>query len=112
MISLTERRGYRQVEVLLAHGIVRTDPVLVRIFEIIRKDEPSHWAPYEGWLRDHAKREPSWWERAVDGLVHSELLFIKLPLLFLNPFVRRRTDWADAGEETASRHPLSAAAAA
>ncbi|HEU4650706.1 MAG TPA: ferritin-like domain-containing protein [Croceibacterium sp.] len=112
VIALTERRGHRQVEILLAHPIVRTDPVLVRIFEIIRRDEPSHWAPYEGWLRAHARREPKWWERAVDGLVHSELLFLKLPLLFLNPFVRRRAEWADAGEHaTASRPPLEPAPA-
>jgi hypothetical protein len=51
-------------------------------------------------------------ELAVDGLVHSELLFLKLPVLFLNPFVRRRTEWADAGETNAPAHPLSAPALA
>jgi len=112
VISLTEQRGYRQVEILLAHPIVRTDPVLMRIFAIIKKDEPSHWAPYDGWLKSHAKREPKWWERAVDGLVHSELLFLKLPVLFLNPFIKRRTDWADAGEANPPVHPLSAPVAA
>ena len=112
VITLTEKRGYRQVEILLGHPIVRTDPVLMRIFELIQKDAPSHWAPYEGWLRAHARREPKWWERAVDGLVHSELLFLKLPVLFLNPFIERRTEWADAGEDNAPIHPLSAAAAA
>jgi len=112
VISLTEQRGYRQVEILLAHPIVKTDPVLVRIFEIIRKDEPSHWAPYDGWLKAHAKRDPRWWERAVDGFIHSELLFLKLPVLFLNPFVKRRTEWADAGEaEPAPRPPLAPSAA-
>jgi rubrerythrin len=100
VIALTERRGYRQVETLLANPHVRSDPVLVRIFEIIRKDEPSHWAPYENWLHVHSRREPKWWELAVDTLVHSELLFLKLPILFLNPFVRRRGDWPDAGEPT------------
>jgi hypothetical protein len=98
VISLTEQRGYKQVEILLAHPIVKTDPVLLKIFEIIKKDEPSHWAPYDGWLRKHAKRDPKWWERAVDTFIHSELLFLKLPVLFLNPFIKRRTDWADAGE--------------
>jgi uncharacterized ferritin-like protein (DUF455 family) len=112
VISLTEQRGYRQVEVLLAHPIVRTDPVLMRIFEIIRKDEPSHWAPYDGWLEAHARRAPKWWERAVDGLVHSELLFLKLPVLFLNPFIKRRTEWADAGEANAPVQPRSATALA
>ncbi len=104
VISLTEQRGYRQVETLLGNRFVRSDPALVRIFEVIRRDEPSHWAPYDGWLREHAKREPKWWERAVDGFVHSELLLLKLPILFLNPFVRRREDWADDGERDPDRY--------
>ncbi|PVX29681.1 ferritin-like domain-containing protein [Sphingomonas pokkalii] len=98
VISLTEQRGYKQVHILLLHPAVLRDKVLTRIFRIIEKDEPSHWAPYDGWLRAHGKREPRWWERAIDTFIHSELLFLKLPVLFLNPFVRRRTDWADAGE--------------
>ena len=112
VIALTERRGYRQVEILLANRMVLSDPVLVRIFEIIRKDEPSHWAPYEGWLHAHARRQPKWWERAVDSFIHSELLFLKLPVLFVNPFIRRRTDWADAGESEAGSLPPPTAAAA
>ncbi|MEO7278269.1 MAG: ferritin-like domain-containing protein [Sphingomicrobium sp.] len=95
VISLTEQRGYRQVEILLDHSLVKRDPRLVKIFRIIKEDEPSHWAPYERWLKLHGKREPVWWERAVDSFVHSELLFIKLPLLFVSPWVARRTDWAD-----------------
>lgn len=98
VISLTEQRGYRQLEALLRNRIVLSDPVLTRIFRIIRKDEPSHWAPYEAWLHNHGKRQASWWEHAVDHFIHSELLFIKLPILFLNPWVRRRTAWADALE--------------
>jgi hypothetical protein len=111
VISLTEQRGYRQVEVLLANGFVRGDPVLRRIFDIIRKDEPSHWAPYEDWLRKNRKRDSRWWERAIDGFIHSELLFLKLPFLFLNPWVPRRTDWADAGEPArGARQPALSAA--
>lgn len=109
VISLTEQRGHRQVHILLNHPAVLGDKVLTRIFRIIEKDEPSHWAPYDGWLRTHGKREPRWWERAVDSFIHSELLFVKLPFLFLNPFVRRRTDWADAGEQL-QPSPLAAAA--
>lgn len=112
VISLTEQRGYRQVEVLLGNRMVLSDPVLVRIFEIIRKDEPSHWAPYDRWLREHGRRQPTWWERAVDGLIHSELLFLKLPVLFLNPFVKRRAEWADADEQVTEPHPQLATAAA
>ena len=98
VIALTEQRGYRQVEILLRNRFVRGDSALMRIFKVIRKDEPSHWAPYEGWLRAHGKRDPRWWERRVDGFIHSELLLFKLPFLFLNPFISRRADWPDAGE--------------
>lgn len=102
VISLTEQRGYKQVDILLRHPLVTGDKVLMRIFRIIEKDEPSHWAPYDGWLKANGKRDPKWWERAIDTFIHSELLFLKLPALFLNPFVARRTDWADA-EEPAQR---------
>jgi len=111
VIALTEQRGYRQVEILLANRFVRGDPVLLRIFNVIKKDEPSHWAPYEGWLRKNRKRDSRWWERAIDGFIHSELLFLKLPFLFLNPWVPRRTDWADAGEPArGARQPALSAA--
>jgi len=107
VIALTERRGYRQLDILLRNKMVLSDPVLTRIFRIIHKDEPSHWAPYEGWLREHGKRPPKWWERAVDGFIHSELLFLKLPVLFVNPFIRRRSAWADEADEG---QPLALAA--
>ena len=98
VISLTEQRGYKQVEILLDHGIVKQDPVLMRIFRIVKRDETSNWAPYEGWVMRHGKSVSRWWERRIDTFIHSELLFFKLPFLFLNPFVPRRTDWADADE--------------
>ena len=110
VIALTEQRGYKQVEILLDHPLVKGDPILMRIFRIIKKDEPRHWAPYEGWLRDHGKREPKWWERRIDTFIHSELLFFKLPFLFLNPFIARRTDWSDSGEPERSVGALPAAA--
>src|SRR3954470_4593286 len=69
VISLTEQRGYRQVEILLRHPLVRRDRILHRIFETIQKDEPSHWAPYEGWLSAHGKRAPTWWEKAIDTFI-------------------------------------------
>ncbi len=98
IISLTERRGHRQVEILLRHPLVRDDKVLMRIFRVIEKDEPSHWAPYDGWLNAHGKRDPKWWERAINTLIHSELLFVKLPILFVSQRLARRTDWADAAD--------------
>lgn len=106
VIALTERRGHRQVETLLANRFIRSDPILMKIFRIVQKDEPSHWAPYENWLADHGKREPRWWERAIDGFIHSELLFLKLPALFLNPWVPRRVQWRDAHEPDNGARPL------
>lgn len=111
VISLTEQRGHRQVGILLRHPLVRDDKVMMKIFRIVERDEPSHWAPYDGWLRAHGKRAPRWWERAVDTFIHSELLFLKLPALFLTPRLRRRAAWADAGdpaERLASPFSLSA----
>ena len=98
VISLTEQRGHRQVEILLRHPVVQRDKVLMRIFRIIEQDEPSHWAPYDAWLKANGKRDPRWWERAVDTFIHSELLFVKLPVLFLSPRLARRTAWADEGD--------------
>lgn len=98
VISLTEKRGHRQVEILLRHPIVRADTTLTKIFRIIEQDEPSHWAPYDDWLREHGGRRASWWERAIDHLIHSELLFLKLPLLFLRPGLARLRTWPDEGD--------------
>lgn len=111
VISLTEQRGFKQVEILLKHPLVRDDKVMMKIFEVVHRDEPSHWAPYDGWLKANGKRDPKWWERAIDTFIHSELLFLKLPVLFLNVWMPRRTDWADAhdpAERLAS--PVTAAA--
>jgi hypothetical protein len=111
VISLTERRGYKQVEILLGNSHVLSDKQLTKVFRVIEQDEPSHWAPYDGWLDAHGQRNDKWWERLVDSFVHSELLFLKLPFLFLNPWVPRRADWADSGEPArgAPQAALSAA---
>ena len=110
VISLTEQRGHKQVEILLNHPLVKHDRTLMKIFRIIEKDEPSHWQPYDAWLKAHGKRDPKWWERAVDTFIHSELLFLKLPALFLRPGLKRRTDWADdadPAERLASSYSLA-----
>ena len=111
VISLTEQRGHKQVEILLKHPLVRDDKVMMKIFQVVHRDEPSHWAPYDGWLKANGKRDPKWWERAIDTFIHSELLFLKLPILFANVWMPRRTDWADAhdpAERLASREPVAA----
>ncbi|HTI31854.1 MAG TPA: ferritin-like domain-containing protein [Sphingomonas sp.] len=109
VISLTERRGFVQVEVLLKHPIVRRDRTLIKIFEVVHRDEPSHWAPYEGWLKANQKRDYKWWERGIDRFIHSELLFLKLPILFLSPRLPRRAVWQDA-DEVVTPPPLAQAA--
>ena len=92
VISLTEQRGLKQVEILLAHPIVRQDPGLMKIFRIVHQDGPSHWAPYDAWLKANGRRSPKWWERAIDSFIHSELMVLKIPFLFVLP-VRRRARW-------------------
>ena len=101
IVSLTERRGHRQVRILLDHPFVRHDRMLMKIFRIIERDEPSHWAPYDAWLAAHGARAPRWWERVVDIVIHSELLLVKLPALFLNPSLGRRQEWADSADPAA-----------
>jgi len=110
VISLTEQRGYRQVEILLRHPGVLEDRSLTKIFRVIKQDEPSHWAPYDGWIARNGGRTPKWWERAIDNFIHSELLFLKLPLLFANPALKRRSDWPDAHDPPETQAALAAAA--
>jgi rubrerythrin len=110
IVALTERRGYRQLDILLAHPLIRGDRQLTKMFEIIREDEPRHWTPYESWLKRHGRRDPAWWERWIDRFIHSELLLIKLPLLFLTPHLRRRSRWPDE-DDTRQGHAQAAAAA-
>lgn len=98
VISLTEKRGHRQVEALLRDPVVADDTLLMKIFRVIERDEPSHWAPYDLWLSEHGRRQPNWRERTIDSFVHGELLLFKLPILFLTPRLRRRSTWPDQHE--------------
>ena len=98
VIVLTEQRGMRTVETLLQSPLIHGDERLLKIFDVIEEDEPSHWAPYEGWLKRNRCGEPRWNEKIADSLVHVTMLLVKLPALYLNPFVRRRGDWPDASD--------------
>jgi hypothetical protein len=108
VVSLTEKRGHRQVEILLRDPKVRDDAQLTKIFRVIEQDEPSHWAPYDGWLRDHGRREANAWERAIDSFVHGELLVFKLPVLFLAPRLRRRSTWPDQHDDARALDQVAA----
>ena len=101
----SEMRGMRQVDTLLKSRLVRSDPVLVKIFRIVERDEPSHWQPYQEWLTRTGRPQAKWHERLTDFWIHRELLFIKLPLVFLNPWLPRRSVWPDQGEPSTARHP-------
>lgn len=111
VISLTEKRGLKQIEILLEHPVVKQDKMLLRIFEVVHVDEPDHFEPYDQWLAANSRREPNRWERWIDRMIHSELLFIKLPILFLWIGAPRRTEWYDAGENNPKPAPLSKALA-
>lgn len=112
VISLTEQRGYRQVEILLRHPLIRQDRSLTKIFQIIKQDEPHHWAPYDRWIQQHGGRKPVWWERALDTFIHSELLLLKLPILFFSPGLKRRARWPDADDRPVDvdKAPIAATA--
>lgn len=98
VISLTERRGMRTVETLLQSPLIHGDKQLQKIFHVVEADEPSHWAPYEAWLARNQCGEPRWNERIADKIVHATMLLVKLPTLYLNPFVKRRADWPDVSD--------------
>ncbi|MBC2665104.1 ferritin-like domain-containing protein [Novosphingobium flavum] len=93
VIMLTEQRGYRQVEILLANGWVRSDPIMTRIFQIVHKDEPGHFLPYQHWLERKGRATARWQERLSDFWIHRALLFGRIPALFLNPALPRLERW-------------------
>lgn len=107
VIMLTEMRGMWQVEKLLKSPLLKGDPVMLKIFKVVEKDEPSHWMPYRDWLARTGRRQAKWTERLADFWIHRELLFLKIPFLFLNPRLPRRTDWADALENEPAPRPLA-----
>lgn len=98
VIMLTEQRGMWQLDELLRNKAILSDPVLTRIYRIIRRDEPSHWQPYQGWLLRNGRAQAKWSERMTDKWIHASLVFAKLPSLFFNPWLKRETEWRDAGE--------------
>lgn len=95
VIMLTEQRGFRQVEILLRNRIVRSDPVMRKIFEIVHLDEPDHFLPYQRWLERQGRATAKWNERAADWTIHKLLMLAKLPALFLDAGRPRLERWPD-----------------
>lgn len=95
VIMLTEQRGLAQVEILLRNRIVRADPVMLRIFRIVHKDEPEHFLPYQRWLDRNGRASARWNERMADWCIHKVLMLAKLPALFLDSGTPRLVHWPD-----------------
>ncbi len=95
VIMLTEQRGFAQVEILLKNRIVRSDPVMAKIFQIVHRDEPDHFLPYQRWLERHGKAAARLNERAADWCIHKALMLAKLPSLFLDAGTPRLKRWPD-----------------
>jgi hypothetical protein len=110
IIMLTEMRGMWQIDLLLQSFLVKSDRALIKIFKVVERDEPSHWAPYEDWLKAHDGGRPRLSERLADFWVHRSLIFAKLPLLYLNPRLPRRATWQDESDPVGRLEPAAAAA--
>ncbi len=96
VIMITEQRGMDQVDTLLRNRHIRSDKAMRRIFEVVARDEPSHWLPYQGWLRAHGRRPKARWrERWTDYWIHKSLMLAKLPAVFLNRRNPRLSSWPD-----------------
>lgn len=96
VIMLTEQRGYAQVEILLRSRIIRSDPVMARIFRIVHVDEPDHFLPYRNWLEANGRQPQARLnERIADFCIHKLLMLVKLPVLFLDAAAPRLERWPD-----------------
>jgi hypothetical protein len=95
VIMLTEQRGYAQVEILLRNKAVQGDPIMRKIFEIVHRDEPDHFLPYQRWLERQGRATAKWNERAADWSIHKILMLAKLPALFLDSGRARMVHWPD-----------------
>ena len=109
IIMITEKRGMNTVDRLLNSFLLEDDRALVAIFRVIERDEPSHWMPYQGWLERHGGEQSRLSERLADFWVSCSLLFAKLPLLYFNPRLPRRTDWQDDHDEAIAHATAEAA---
>lgn len=96
VIMITEQRGMDQVEILLKNPHIRSDKAMLRIFQVVEKDEPSHWMPYDAWLRVNGRRpKPRLREKWTDYWIHKSLMLAKLPAVFLNRSTPRLSAWPD-----------------
>jgi rubrerythrin len=81
LIVLTERRGLTQVHALLGAQRLLLDRELRAMFEVVARDEPSHFEPYAAWLAARGRAASSFRETAADALTHCAIVAWKLPVL-------------------------------
>ncbi|MXP28297.1 ferritin-like domain-containing protein [Porphyrobacter algicida] len=94
VIMITEQRGMAQVEQLLGNRHIRSDNAMRKIFEVVARDEPSHWQPYDEWLRENGRQpRATRRERWTDYWIHKSLMLAKLPALFLDRNTPRLGAW-------------------
>lgn len=98
IIMLTEQRGLKQVEIILKNRLIMSDPVMKRIFEIVHRDEPDHFLPYQRWLNRQGRATARWNERMADWCIHKVLMLYKLPALFLDLRRARMERWPDEAD--------------
>ena len=103
VIMLTEQRGYAQVGIILKNKLIMSDPIMKRIFEIVHKDEPDHFLPYQRWLERQGRATAKWNERAADWTIHKILMLAKLPALFLDAGRPRLERWPDEDDAAYAR---------
>jgi len=63
--------------------------------QIVHKDEPDHFLPYQRWLESQGRATAKWNERAADWCIHKILMLAKLPALFLDSGAERMEYWPD-----------------
>lgn len=94
-IITTERRGISQIQTLLKWRLIKEDEKLNRIFKIIEIDEPSHFSPYETWLKIVKEKGPALKERIVDWIVHYSIAVLIIPIHFVNWRLKRLESFPD-----------------
>lgn len=93
LIMITEMRALKQVDILLRSRLIRRRPSLEKMFQVVRRDEPSHCYPYRDWLKKHGRNLPSRGEFLADVYTHYSLIFIKIPFMFMNFRLKRRQEF-------------------
>ena len=93
LIMITEMRALKQVDILLRSRLIRRRPSLEKMFQVVRRDEPSHCYPYRDWLKKHGRNLPSRGEFLADFYTHYSLIFIKIPFMFMNFRLKRRQEF-------------------